>query len=131
MTEDERLQLTYECLRLLTDWGVIPKDLVKILAFPEATKFRTLRRYLTGTPFPDDERILKRAQQVVHIGNALHTHFPHNAMMGKVWMNAPHDRLRGDTPLKRLTEDGDDGVDSVLVQLDCGYAWDLTGSKPE
>ncbi len=126
---DDRLALTYECLHYLVDWGATAEQLLTILAFPEGTRTRTVRRYLQGTPLPDNAAVLKRARQVVRIGDALHTTFPHNAAMGKIWMNTPNSRLRNTTPLACLIDGDDDGFEAVLVQLDCSYYWDLTGSK--
>ena len=49
--------------------------------------------------------------------------------MGARWMQQPNRQFGKRTPLAVMVERGDSGMVAVLAQLDCTYAWDLTGSK--
>ena len=61
--------------------------------------------------------------------DALRTTYPRNAQMGPRWMAEPHVRLKNRCPLQAMLEDGEVGVVAVLSELDCAYAWELSGSK--
>ena len=60
--------------------------------------------------------------------DALRTTYPRNVNMGPRWMNTPHRRMKERTPVHTMLEDGESGVITVLSELDCAYAWELSGS---
>ena len=70
----------------------------------------------------------RRMLELLAIIDALGTSFPRNIEARAQWMNTPHRRMRRRTPLHTMLEDGDNGVIAVRAELDCVYAWELSGS---
>jgi len=113
----------------LDDWGLSAADQVVVLNLPEGTRTRKLRAYHEDTPLPKDDNVEFRAVRILGILDALRTTYPKNATMGGRWMKAPHRRFQNRTPLQVILEDGNTGVNTVLAELDCAYAWELSGSQ--
>lgn len=129
-TEHEfRLRQTHGIMQLLREWQVSASDQLSLLSLPEGTRARTIRQYWKDTPLPDTPEVNTRIKKIRHIDSALHTTYPRNSRMGTVWLNNPHRRLNNATPLAYMIEHGDKGVEVVLTQLDCNYAWDKSGSS--
>jgi len=80
--------------------------------------------YLVTVEYKGGERGM-----MLGIIDALRTTYPRNLQMGARWMVAPHIRLQNRCPLQAMLEDGEQGVVAVLSELDCAYAWELSGSK--
>ena len=125
MEENSRVQLTAQCLRLLSAWNARFDSLATILGFPEKTRSREIRRYTEGYAFPDDEQILARAKHVVYLGEALRTSYPANPRMAAFWMHQPQKRFNGRTPMQRIEDGDDNALVAVITLVDCAYAWDL------
>jgi len=123
LTQEDRTQLGRMVVNLLEEWGVRPSDAVNILALPEGTKGRALRRYQEDTPLPDDPEVMKRVEHLMGIADALRTTFPRNASIGLIWLKQPCKRLRRRRPLEIMIEDGLSGLITVRTHLDCSFAW--------
>jgi len=113
----------------LDEWGLSAADQLLVLSLPGDVRTRKLRSYHENTPLPKDDNVEFRAIRILGIIDALRTTYPKNEMMGARWMKKPHRRFQNRPPLQILVEEGDSGVDSVLAELDCSYAWELSGSK--
>lgn len=129
LSEERQVLLTQKIMSCLDEWGLSAADQVTVLNLPEGTRTRKLRAYHEDTPLPKDDNVEFRAVRLLGIIDALRTTYPKNESMGARWMKAPHRRFQNRAPLLVLLEDGNTGVDSVLAELDCSYAWELSGSQ--
>ncbi len=130
ITIEERLLLTQAVMALLNDWGMPAKEMLILLAMPQEIKPRTLGRYLDGhTPLPDLPEVLERARFLLRIGEALRTSFPTSPDMRRRWMKQANRRFDQTSPLGVMVQGGEQGMMAVLAQLDCTYAWDMSGSQ--
>lgn len=124
----DRASLTRAVIGLLQTWGVEMAEAVAILALPEDTNARNMRRYEQDTPFPDDPDVLERIEHLIGIADALRTTFPRNPQMGPLWMHRRNKHFRRRTPIALMVEDGLAGVIAVRTHLDCSFAWAASGS---
>lgn len=124
----DRLDLSRLIVNLLDGWGASPREQVALLALPEGTAPRALRRYQESTPLPDDPQTWERIEHYVGIAEALRTSYPHSASGARIWMNQPHRLFDGRTPLAAMLEDGIAGVLAVRAWLDCAWDWNQSGS---
>jgi len=129
LSEERQVLLTQKIMTGLDDWGLSAADQVLVLDLPEGTRTRKLRAYHEDTPLPKDDNVEFRAVRILGILDALRTTYPKNESMGGRWMKAPHRRFQNRTPIQVMLEDGNTGVNSVLAELDCSYAWELSGSQ--
>ena len=129
MSVERQVLMTQKIMINLDEWGLSAADQVSVLDLPEGTRTRKLRAYHEDTPFPEDPNVEYRVVRLMGIIDALRTMFPKNPLMGHRWMKTPHKRFQNRTPLQTMLEDGGEGVTAVLAELDCTYAWDLSGSK--
>ena len=123
LTREDRTQLGRMVVNLLDDWGIKASDQVNILALPDGTPGRKMRRYHEDTPLPDDPEVMKRVEHLMGIADALRTTFPRNANIGLLWLKQPCRRLRSRRPLEIMLEDGLSGLITVRTHLDCAFAW--------
>jgi len=123
LTQADRCELGRMVVNMMEDWGIKASDQVSILALPEGTPTRVLRRYQDETPLPDDPAVLKRVEHLLGIADALRTTFPRNAGIGVLWLKQPCKRLRRRRPLDIMIEDGLSGLITVRTHLDCSFAW--------
>ncbi len=123
LTQEDRVDLGRMVVNMLDDWGIKPSDQVNVLALPDGTPSRMLRRYHEDTPLPDDPEVLKRVEHLLGIADALRTTFPRNASIGMLWLKQPCKRLRRRRPVDIMIEDGLSGLISVRTHLDCSFAW--------
>jgi uncharacterized protein (DUF2384 family) len=123
LTQKDRTVLGRMVVNLLDDWGVGASDQVNILALPDGTPTRMLRRYHEDTPLPDNPDVMKRVEHLMGIADALRTTFPRNANIGLLWMQQPCKRLRRRRPIEIIVEDGLSGLITVRTHLDCAFAW--------
>lgn len=127
---ERRLMITLKVMSSLDEWGLSGEQIMAVLDFPEGHRSRHLQRYRKDKPLPDIESINSRVIRLLGIIDALRTTYPRNVNMGPRWMNTPHRRMQDRTPVSTMLEDGESGVITVLSELDCAYAWELSGSKP-
>ena len=126
---EQQLIRTLKVMKALDEWGLSGEQILAVLDFPKTERSRHLAKYRKDTPFPDDENVICRVTFLLGIIDALRTTYPRNLQMGARWMAAPHVRLKNRCPLQAMLEDGETGVVAVLSELDCAYAWELSGSK--
>jgi hypothetical protein len=131
MTPDERLMLTRWTMNLLEEWGLGPRDIIRILSLPDRIKARVVSRFREDEPFPDDPEVARRVAHLMRIEHALQTYFPRNPEMRSIWIKRGNRRFGKRSPLAVMVEGGELGMVSVLSHLDCTFAWDQTGSKSE
>lgn len=129
MSVERQVLMTQKIMSNLDEWGLSAADQVSLLDLPEGTRTRKLRAFHEDTPFPEDPNVEFRVIRLMGIIDALRTMYPKNPMMGQRWMKTPHKRFQNRTPLQMMLEGGGNGVTAVLAELDCTYAWDLSGSK--
>lgn len=128
-TIEQQLLRTKKVMDALDEWGLSGEQILAVLDFPDTERSRHLAKYRKDTPFPDNEKVSCRVTFLLGIIDALRTTYPRNLQMGARWMAAPHVRLKNRCPLQAMLEDGENGVVAVLSELDCAYAWELSGSK--
>ena len=129
VSPEQLLRSTKKVMESLDEWGLTGEQILAVLDFPDTERSRHLAKYRKDTPFPDDEKVICRVKFILGIIDALRTTYPRNLQMGARWMAAPHIRLKNRCPLQAMLEDGEVGVVAVLSELDCAYAWELSGSK--
>ena len=130
MSPEKRIMITRKIMASLDEWGLSGDQILAVLDFPEGHRSRHLQQYRKDTPLPDIESVNSRVVRLLGIIDALRTTYPRNVNMGPRWMNTPNRRMKDRTPVHTMLEDGESGVITVLSELDCAYAWELSGSKP-
>ena len=128
ISPERRIMITLKIMESLDAWGLSGDQILALLDFPEGHRSRHLQKYRKDTPLPDVESINTRVIRLLGIIDALRTSYPRNVNMGPRWMNTPHRRMQERTPVHTMLEDGENGVITVLSELDCAYAWELSGS---
>jgi hypothetical protein len=123
LTPEDRNSLGRIVVNLLDDWGLAASQQLAVLALPEGTPTRMLRRYHEDTPLPDDPDVMLRVEHLLGIADALRTTFPRNANIGVLWLKQPCKRLRRRRPMDIIIEDGLSGLINVRTHLDCSFAW--------
>jgi hypothetical protein len=126
---EQNLLRTQKVMTALDEWGLSGEQILAVLDLPKTERSRHLAKYRKDTPFPDDEKVAARVAFLLGIIDALRTTYPRNLQMGARWMASPHVRLNNRCPLQAMLEDGETGVVAVLSELDCAYAWELSGSN--
>jgi uncharacterized protein (DUF2384 family) len=129
LSRERQIYMTQKVMSNLSEWGLSPAEQLAVLDLPEGTRTRKLRSFHEDTPFPESKDVEYRVVRLLGIIDALRTTYPKNLMMGGRWMKAPHRRFQQRSPIQKMLEDGNEGVTAVLAELDCTYAWDLSGSK--
>jgi hypothetical protein len=121
-------QLTRATMKVLDSWALEADQIRALLAIPDKIRNRAFLHFRNETPFPDDEIVKRRAQYILRIAEALRTTFPTNPNMAARWLRQGHRRFGQRTPLSVMLED-ENGLISILAQVDCTFAWDQSGSK--
>lgn len=128
LTESQRMAATQKIMAAVDEWGLTGDQILAVLDLPEGQRSRHLQKFRDDTPLPDTEAVNMRISSLLGIIDALRTSYPRNVNMGARWMNMPHRRFQKRTPVRTMLEDGGEGVIAVLSELDCAYAWELSGS---
>lgn len=123
LSPEERAELGRMVVNVLDEWGIKAADQVNMLALPEGTPTRMLRRYLEDTPLPDDPAVMKHVEHLLGIADALRTTFPRNEKIAVLWLKQPCKRLRKRRPMDIMVEGGLSGLITVRTHLDCSFAW--------
>jgi hypothetical protein len=126
--EKQRLAITLKIMAAVDEWGLNGDQILAVLDMPDGERTRHLQKYRKDTPLPDVEQVNNRIVRLLGIIDALRTTYPRNLQMGARWMRMPHRRFKKRSPLATMLEDGETGVIAVLSELDCAYAWELSGS---
>lgn len=128
LTESQRMAATLKIMAAVDEWGLTGEQIIAVLDLPEGQRTRHLQKFRDDMPFPDVESTNARMACLLGIVDALRTSYPRNLKMGARWMNMPHRRFQKRTPVRTMLEDGETGIIAVLSELDCAYAWELSGS---
>jgi hypothetical protein len=128
LTESQRMAATLKIMDAVDEWGLTGEQIIAVLDLPEGQRTRHLQKFRDDMPFPDVESTNARMASLLGIVDALRTSYPQNLKMGARWMNMPHRRFQKRTPVRTMLEDGETGIIAVLSELDCAYAWELSGS---
>lgn len=126
---ERQIMMTQTIMHSLSSWGLSAEQQISVLDLPNDTRTRKLRAYHEDTPFPEDPNVEYRIIRLLGIIDALRTSYPKNPMMADIWMKTPNKRFMNRSPIQTMVEDGGNGVTAVLAELDCTYAWDLSGSS--
>ena len=123
MTQDEQITLTVSIMEILDGWGMSSAEIISLLALPEKTPTRALRRYRENTAFPVTAEVAERIEHILGITDALRTSYPNNPQMGKIWIRQRSKKLKNQIPLQIIIENGLEGVIEIRQHLDCSYDW--------
>ena len=123
LTPDEQIILTVRTMEILDSWGLSSEEIISLIALPEKTPTRALRRYRDNTAFPVSQELEERIGHIMGITDALRTSYPHNPHMGKMWMRQKSKKLNNQIPLQIIVEGGLDGIVEIRKHLDCSYDW--------
>ena len=127
LTLEERVLMTRATMRIMDSWKLESEEMRTILGLPEKVRARSLQKYRSHEVFPDEPEIERRADYILRIAGALRTSYPTNPYMGERWLRLKHRRFSR-TPLAVLMSDGEQGLVSVLAELDCTFGWELSSS---
>lgn len=125
---EKQILMTQKVMQSLDEWGLSADEQHAVLNLPDSIRSRKLRAFHEETPFPDTPDVEYRVVRLLGIIDALRTSYPKNPTMGGRWMKTPHKRFKNKSPIQLMLEEGGSGLTAVLAELDCTYAWDLSGS---
>lgn len=123
MTPDEQVALSVRIMEILDGWGLSSSEIISLVALPDKTPTRALRRYRENTSFPVSEALVERIDHIIGITDALRTSYPHNPHMGKMWMKQRCKKLNNQVPLHIIVKGGLQGIIEIRKHLDCTYDW--------
>jgi len=123
LTQSEQVDLTVRIMEILDGWGMSSAEIISLIALPEKTPTRALRRYRENTPFPVSPELEERLEHIIGITDALRTSYPHNPQMGKMWIRQRSKKLNNQIPLQIIVENGLEGIVEIRKHLDCSYDW--------
>lgn len=123
----DQVVITQMTMRLMDDWGLEAKQIIKVLGLPNNIRTRHLDKFRNGDAFPSSEATQRRIEHIAGIADALRTSYPRNMHMASRWLNTPHRRFKNNTPLATMVA-SEAGLLEVRSELDCAYAWDKSGS---
>ena len=123
LTQNEQVALTVRIMEILDSWGMSSAEIISLIALPDKTPTRALRRYRENTAFPISPELEERISHIIGITEALRTSYPHNPHMGKMWMRQRSKKLNNQIPVQIVIEKGLEGVIEVRKHLDCSYDW--------
>ena len=130
--QDTLVELTRTVVRLMESWALGTDQMSAALGLPVEAGAATFHRYREGQEsLPDDPTVLRRAQYILRISEALRTTYPRNPEMAAHWIRRGHRRMGRRTPLEVILAGDEAGIISVLSELDCTFSWDMTGSKAD
>jgi hypothetical protein len=121
--------ITRAVMHLMDGWKLETAEMQALLCMPKEVRSRSFHKFRDGQmAFPDHPDVLRRAQYLLRISEALRTTFPRNPEMSGRWIRQGHRRFGKRTPLTIMLNGGESGLIAVLSELDCTFSWDLTGS---
>ena len=123
LAPDEQISLTIRVMEILDSWGLSSAEIISLIALPDKTPTRALRRYRENTAFPVSPELDERIEHIVGITDALRTSYPHNPHMGKMWIRQKSNKLNNQIPLQIIVEGGLEGIIEIRKHLDCSYDW--------
>lgn len=123
LTQNEQVALTVRIMEILDGWQMSSVEIISLLALPDKTPTRALRRYRENTAFPISSELEERLGHIIGITDALRTSYPHNPHMGKMWIRQRSKKLNNQIPLQIIVENGLEGIVEIRKHLDCSYDW--------
>jgi len=123
LAKEDQVTLTVRIMEILDGWGMSSAEIISLIALPEKTPTRALRRYRDNTPFPISPELEERLEHIIGITDALRTSYPHNPQMGKMWIRQRSKKLNNQIPLQIILDDGLEGIIEIRKHLDCSYDW--------
>ncbi len=123
------VDLTRMTIGVLDGWRLETEQMRILLGLPENVRARAFQKFRDGRDaLPAEPEVIRRAQYLLRIADALRTTYPRNPHMGAQWLRQRHRRFGGRTPLSVILSGDELDLTSVLAELDCTFAWDRTGS---
>ena len=129
MTQDELVVFTQNIMSILDGWGMSAGEIISILALPQKTPTRALRRYRENTVFPLSVEVDERLEHILVITEALRTSYPHNPNMAAMWIRQNNKKLNNQTPINIINEKGLEGLIGIREHVDCSYDWHKTTKR--
>ncbi len=124
------VDLTRMTIGVLDGWRLDTEEMRILLGLPENVRARAFQKFRDGRDaLPTEPEVIRRAQYLLRIADALRTTYPRNPHMGAQWLRQRHRRFGGRTPLSVILSGRELDLTSVLAELDCTFAWDMTGSQ--
>jgi len=106
--------ITRAVMNLLDTWKIQDAHMHEMLALPKQVKIRHIGRYRRGEAvLPDDPAVLRRAQYLLRIADALRTAYPMNPKMSGRWIHQGQRRFGRRTPFSMIMEGGETGLVAV------------------
>lgn len=134
MNQSERealLDVTRAVMHTLDQWELDTAQTREILGLQGKFGARDFKRFREGqSMLPQDQVVLRRANYLLRIADAIRTAYPMNPRMVGSWIHQRQRRFNRRTPLTMILEGGEEGLSAVLAEIDCTFSWDCTGSKP-
>ncbi|HHC72703.1 MAG TPA: DUF2384 domain-containing protein [Thiotrichales bacterium] len=125
LSREEQIGLSRAIIQMLASWGADAEDQIQVLALPEGTPLRAMRRYRDGMePLPATEEVVERIEHVAGIADALRTTFPANPRARIHWMMTPNRKFANQPPIQVIVEGGLSGLIAVRSDLDCVFSWE-------
>ena len=123
ISPEDQIAITKAIMKMLDDWKVSTAGIITILGLPENTRTRHVEKFRMENPLPTDAATMERVGHLAGIADALRTMYPHNPQQGVAWMNKPHRRFSGRSPVATMTEEGLRGLIKVRCEVDCTFDW--------
>lgn len=127
--EKARLKMGHQIIALFELWQVSLEDQHTLLGLPDSVRKRNIQKYGEDEPLPDHEEVIKRAEHLMGIGDALRTYFPNSSHARSRFLRSNSKKFPRATPLQIMVQDGLSGLIRIRAHLDCTYAWDISGSQ--
>lgn len=122
-SDEEQAERTKAIMHVLNNWNLSAKDQLNLLGLPASIKARHIQHYQQEKTLPQSEEINERIDHLLGIEDALRTSFPHNQLMGALWLTTQHRRFENKAPLEIMLMQGLAGLISVRSHLDCAFDW--------
>lgn len=117
--------VTLVVMDILDRWRISGEQKIALLGLPEKTRPRELTRYKHGTPFPDDNKVLKdHVEHIMGIQESLGIIYPLAPTMPSHWLKTRNRYFRGATPLHIMLDEGLAGMHRIWCHLDVSRNWD-------
>ena len=123
ISAEDQIAITKAIMKMLDDWGVPSAGIINVLGLPEGTRTRHIEKFRLENPLPSDDSTMERVRHLAGIADALRTMYPHNPQQGVAWMNKPHRRFSGRSPVATMSEEGLSGLIKVRCEVDCTFDW--------
>jgi hypothetical protein len=114
--DDDRRMLGKAMLRLFELWNLTDAQSAALLGF-EAPG-HVLSELRSGGSFPAQDALIERARALLRIHRQLQLLLPSNPQVAAKWVQAPDERLDGNTPFDTIRRDGAAGANRIISLLE-------------